>query len=64
MKNIISYNNFKINESISVFLKNNYNKIFIEPNLNLNNLFNNFMKKIDNEKKFHYYFKISLKIIK
>lgn len=51
MKNIISYNNFKINESISVFLKNNYNKIFIEPNLNLNNLFNNFMKKIDNEKK-------------
>ena len=51
MKNIISYNNFKINESISDFLKNNYNKIFIEPNINLNNLFNNFMKKIDNEKK-------------
>jgi len=53
MNNIISYNNF-MNEStlssVSKFLKAQYNNIFKEPNQNLNNLFVTFTKKVDTDR--------------
>lgn len=54
MNKIIKYNDFELNEgvlsSVSNFLKTYYNKIFQEPNQNLNNLFVDFTKKVDKDR--------------
>lgn len=51
---IITYSEYKLDESvlssISNFLKAQYQKIFPDATQSLNNLFNNFTKKIDTEK--------------
>lgn len=54
MSKIVTYTNFKVNEgvlsAISIFLKSNFNRIFQDPNQNLNNLFVDFSKKIDKDR--------------
>jgi hypothetical protein len=51
---IITYSEYKLDESflssISNFLKAQYQKIFPDATQSLNNLFNNFTKKVDTEK--------------
>jgi len=51
---IITYSEYKLDESflssISNFLKTQYQKIFPDATQSLNNLFNNFTKKVDTEK--------------
>lgn len=44
------YMNEGILSTVSSFLKSQFNKIFKEPNQNLNNLFNDFIKRLDKEK--------------
>lgn len=54
MNKIITYSEYDINEgflsSISNFLKTQYQKIFPDATQSLNNLFNDFTKKVDTEK--------------
>ena len=53
MNNLTQYNDFLsegILSSVSNFLKTYYNKIFQDPNPTLNNIFNDFTKRLDNEK--------------
>ena len=53
MKNLTPYNDYLTEgalSTVSAFLKQQYNRIFQEPNQNLNNLFTTFTKKVDIEK--------------
>ena len=52
MNKVIKYSEFNegLLSTITSFLKSNYNKIFQDPIQSLNNLFNDFIKKVDKEK--------------
>ena len=54
MINITPYKEYNVSEgvlsSVTAFLKAQYNNIFQNPNQQLNNLFNDFIKRIDKEK--------------
>ena len=53
MNNLIKYDEFLIEGTLSTvsdFLKAQFNNIFSDPNQSLNNLFNTFTKKLNNEK--------------
>ena len=50
MNNLTPYNDYLTEgalSTVSAFLKQQYNRIFQEPNQNLNNLFTTFTKKVD-----------------
>lgn len=53
MNNLTTYNYYLTEgtlSTVSAFLKQQYNRIFQDPNQNLNNLFTTFTKKVDTEK--------------